>query len=205
MLSILGADALPAPMLQRLTPNGSLETPPVIFDPFHEFPLCSVDLYREMGVEACSSKYPLFRCGRSTSIREGGNHFLPDGIVPPLSPLQGVTHHFKWRRPVLERLAARIDSAHPWRHESIGYQDYLQNNGNLLPVNHSFVYARAELFRRGLLRRATLAESVSCILKNFLDGLPVGLQRPIRASFNGLRRAINKVGRRSHTGASFSR
>jgi hypothetical protein len=38
------ADALAAPMVQRIRQDGSLESPAVIVDPFREFPLCAPDL-----------------------------------------------------------------------------------------------------------------------------------------------------------------
>ena len=60
-----GANLMAAPMLQRLTADGSLETPPIIDDPFQTFPLCSVDLYRRMGVKAEITKFPLFFCVRA--------------------------------------------------------------------------------------------------------------------------------------------
>src|ERR1051326_5305437 len=44
MLRLVRRNALFAPMVQRLTADGSLDTPEVIVDPFRTFPLCSVDL-----------------------------------------------------------------------------------------------------------------------------------------------------------------
>ena len=43
------ANLMAAPMLQRLTADGSLETPPVIDDPFRMFPLCLVGSLQENG------------------------------------------------------------------------------------------------------------------------------------------------------------
>jgi Glycosyl transferase family 2 len=156
MLELAGANVLFAPMVQRLTLNGSLDTPEVIEDPFGTFPLCSFDLYQKMGVKASIRKYPLFYCTGRTLLANGGNHNPPIGDPAILSALQGVTHHFKFRRNVLRRLENRINSPHPWRQESVQYQKYLENNSYRLPTEDSFAYSRRALFRRRLLRRFTL-------------------------------------------------
>src|SRR5262249_22909496 len=132
MLRLTGRNALFAPMVQRLTPDGSLDTPEVITDPFRAFPLCSVDLYDRMGVKAAISKWPLFYCTAQTLLRDGGNHSCPSGNLG--SSMQGVTHYFKFRRSVALRLDKRIHSVHPWRHESVGFQGYLENHANRLPL-----------------------------------------------------------------------
>jgi hypothetical protein len=151
VLERLRADVLPAPFLQRLTIDGSLDTPAVIDDPFRTFPLCSADLYRRMGVDASCTKHPLLFATGSTELYDAGNHGLPFGSRCRLAPVQGVTHHFKWRRTVFERLRARVESAHPWRHESAGFASYLRSHANRLPVEGAFRYSRGELFQRGLL------------------------------------------------------
>jgi hypothetical protein len=155
-LTLAGARALYAPMLQHLTANGSLQTPGVIDDPFLVQPRCSIDLYQRMGSSASINKYPLFHCGPGTRLTDGGNHNPPTGSDRLASGIRGVTHHFKFRSCVIERLRRRIDSAHTFRGESIGFQDYLARNGWQLPTDGTFEYSRAELFRRGLLRRPGL-------------------------------------------------
>ena len=157
-LNLANANVMAAPMLQRLTIDGSLETPPVIDDPFEAFPLCSVDLYRRMGVKANNFKFPLSFCVNGTRLREGGNHFPPLGCEPRFSTLVGVTHHFKFRRTVSQRLDERINSAIPWRYESVQFRDYLRNHSNRPPLEGAFIYSREELFRRQLLRRLSLSK-----------------------------------------------
>ena len=152
MLSQAGANLMAAPMLQRLTADGSLETPSVIDDPFQMFPLCSVDLYRRMGVKGDIFKYPLFFCAAGIHLAEEGNHHPPLGCEPRASGILGVTHHFKFRRAVSQRLHKRINSAYLFRQESVGFQGYLESHSNLLPLDGSFIYSREELFRRRLLR-----------------------------------------------------
>ena len=153
MLRLAGKNALFAPMLQHLTLDGSLDTPEVVEDPFHSLPLCSVDLYQRMGVQADIRKFPLFYCTDGTTLQEGGNHSCPIGNLA--SSLQGVTHHFKFRRSVYQRLESRIHSSHRWRHESVQFQEYLASNANRVPTEGAFPYSRAELFRRELLRQFT--------------------------------------------------
>jgi hypothetical protein len=157
VLERVGASALFAPLLQRLAPDYRLETSEVIEDPFTALPLCSVGLYGAMGVIADSAKYPLFVKSARTEI-EGGNHHPPNGRATLLSGVLGVTHHFKWRRSVVQRLMSRANSAHTWRHESAGFLAYLSTHEFKLPGEGTFAYSRQELFRRGLLRRASRAE-----------------------------------------------
>jgi glycosyl transferase family 2 len=166
MLQLSGANTLAAPMMQRLNSNGSLVDLEVGEDPFRVFPLCSPDLYIKMGVAAASIfKFPLFYCTERTSLIEGGNHSSPNGSHTVLSSLQGVTHHFKFRRSVLDRLDARIHSTHPWRHESVLYQQYLEAHSNRLPTTGSFVYSRRVLFRKGFLRKFTASQIATMTAK----------------------------------------
>ena len=182
VLRLLGANALYAPMLQRLTRDGSINTS-ATSDPFRQFPLCSPDLYLKMGVKATTSKYPLFRCSDST-FPDPGAHGRPNGPSTVLSPLRGVTHHFKWKQSVMKRLTSRINSSHTWRHESEGYQAYLERNGYRLPTSDSFPYSRQELVRKGLLKRATLPALFRAILSKSATLLPSGPQRTIRNFFH---------------------
>jgi glycosyltransferase involved in cell wall biosynthesis len=153
------ANIMPAPMLQRLRTDGSLDSPPVIDDPFPIFPLCSLDLYRRMGVNADIFKFPLFYCARGTELLDEGNHYPPRGLEPVPTAIRGVTHHFKFRRIISRRLEKRINSVHPWRHESLGFQEYLENHSSRLPLEGAFPYSREELFRRSLLKALPLSGS----------------------------------------------
>jgi glycosyltransferase involved in cell wall biosynthesis len=157
-LESANANVMAAPMLQRLTADGSLETPPRIDDPFEVFPLCSVDVYRRMGVKAEIFKFPLFYCVSGTELVEEGNHYPPLGPEPREAGMVGVTHHFKFRRSVWGRLEKRINSPHAWRHESVGCREYLESHDNRLPLEAAFPYSREELFRRRLLRPLPLSK-----------------------------------------------
>jgi hypothetical protein len=164
MLRLVARNALFAPMVQHLTPDGSLDTPEVVEDPFRTFPLCSVDLYQKMGAPAASiDKYPLFYCTDRTMLQDGGNHRCPNGNSA--SSLQGVTHHFKFRKSVFQRLDKRIHSAHPWRHESAQFQKFLQSNANRLPTEGAFAYTRGALFRHGLLRKFSYMTGLRYLLR----------------------------------------
>ena len=150
-LESAGANLMAAPMLQRLKNDGSLDSPPTIEDPFQIFPLCSVDLYRRMGIKAEIFKFPLFYCESGTELMEEGNHYPPLGADPRHTGIVGVTHHFKFRHCISARLEKRINSAHGWRQDSIGFREYLDSHANRLPLEGTFPYSREELFRRKLL------------------------------------------------------
>jgi hypothetical protein len=182
VLTRWGANALQAPLLQRVRPDGSLDSPPVIDDPFGYFPGCSVDLYAHMGVKAALAKYPLFFCGDATALKEGGNHHPPHGAATVLSPLLGVTHHFKWRKPAWERLSRRANSGHRSRHESAGFLAYLERNEYRVPTAGCFMYSRHELFRRGLLRRASLNWSALFLARRAAARLPAPAKVVLRRS-----------------------
>jgi hypothetical protein len=169
-LNFAHANLMAAPMLQRLTADGSLETPPVIDDPFQMFPLCSVELYNGMGVQADIRKFPLFFCANGTQLAEEGNHHPPLGCEPRATTLLGVTHHFKFRRTVSQRLDKRINSTYLWRHESVQFREYLDSHSNRLPLEGAFAYSREELFRRRLLRKLSLVGSLRSIGREIVAG-----------------------------------
>lgn len=165
-LEFEGATVMAAPMLQRIRADGALETPSLIDDPFEVMPFCSEDLYQRMGADACLLKYPLFFCGSDTKLKEEGNHSPAQGSERRTSAMRGVTHHFKFRRTVSQRLDKMINnSAHLWRHESVQFQEYLDNHSNRLPVEGAFPYSRKELFRRGLLRKLSLRNNVGSLAR----------------------------------------
>jgi hypothetical protein len=168
-LQRVGANTLYAPMIQRLNMEGSLVDANVIEDPFRTFPLCSIDLYKRMGVSADIRKFPLFYCTETTRLQEAGNHHSPnwDNTV---AAFRGVTHHFKFRRSVLHRLDDRIHSPHPWRHESVLFEKYLDTHSHQLPTEGAFVYSRYELFRRGHLRKFASYELAKMVARTFLRG-----------------------------------
>lgn len=143
--------ALSAPMLQRTTRQGTLESPEVVHDVDAEFPMCVPGLYRALGSDATETKFPLFFSGTSAAIRDGGNHVPPVPMRQVMPPLRGVTHHFKWRPIVRSRLEARINSRHPWKHQSEAYLSYLVEHGWTLPIDAGFEYSRQALKDRGLL------------------------------------------------------
>jgi glycosyltransferase involved in cell wall biosynthesis len=153
VLSSARANLIAAPMLQRVALDGSFISPSVIDDPFKTFPLCSSDLYWKVGIKAEIFKFPLFFCTKETRLLEEGNHNPPLGDEPSETRALGVTHHFKFRRTLSHRLDKRINSAHQFRQESLELREYLGAHSDRLPLEDAFPYSRAELFRRGLLRR----------------------------------------------------
>jgi hypothetical protein len=150
-----GTTNLYAPLLQRIMESGSLESGAEVVNPFTEFPLCSERLYHLLGAgkwAAFLDKYPLLRCGKDTQVQEG-NHHPANGWAAVDPYLRGVTHHFKWRRGVRQRLEkAILNKRVSASTETEPYLRYLTAHDNILPTETSFPYSRRELFRRGLLR-----------------------------------------------------
>ena len=155
-LEFAHANVMAAPMLQRLTADGSLETPPVIDDPFQMFPLCSVELYRRMGVKAEIFKFPLFFCASGTQLAQEGNHFPPLGPEPraticsasrTISSFAGPFHNVSRRGSTapISGDTSRSSSESIW----IAIPTACLSKG-------SFVYSREELFRRRLLKELPL-------------------------------------------------
>lgn len=160
VMNWLRADSLSAPMLQRFSQDGAADAE-AQGHPSDAYPWCSSDLYAQLGQpQAVIDKYPLFRLTKWTALRSGGNHYPPNGFGSRVAPMLGVTHHYKWRATVRDRLRQRADSAHPYRGESQQYLAYLDGNGWQLPVTGAFRYSRAELRRRGLLTRAGVVDLV---------------------------------------------
>lgn len=161
MMQWLRADALSAPMLQRFSADGGVDVATARC-PFDTYPWCSTDLYAQLGQpQAVIDKYPLFELTRRTALRSGGNHYPPNGYGSRVAPMLGVSHHFKWRSTVRERLSQRANSTHPYRGESVQYLAYLEGANWQLPVAGAFRYSRAGLFRRGLLTRPNVVDLAS--------------------------------------------
>jgi hypothetical protein len=152
-LEQFGVTCMSAPMLQRLRFDGSLASPETLLDLHDEFPLCSEHLYELMGGTPWTSKFPLFKCIVGTSIG-AGNHTPPNGPTSASCSVRGITHHFKWKTSAVPRLSYMIEIGWPWSEtEAVPYLRYLESHDFLLPLDGAFSYSRAELFRRGLLRR----------------------------------------------------
>lgn len=188
LLERTGTDALAAPMVQRLRADGSLESPDLVSDPFREFPLCSWNLYSHMSVKAPLSKFPLFYCRSGTEMMESGNHYPPLGTVAVPDILRGVSHHFKWRRMVLERLRRRADINERTGEDSAGFLGYLEQNGRRLPIQDAFPGTRDELERRRLLRRPRPAQVLAARLRRATRTLPPGVQDVLGRVYQTLRR-----------------
>lgn len=167
-LELFRGNVLYAPMLQRMTADGSLDSADVISDPFRMFPLCSESLYAKIGNNGSVKKFPLFYCAENTTLVEEGNHNPPSGVPPASRTMLGVTHHFKFRKPLLARLKKRINSSHSWRHESKIILNYLESHDHRLPIEDSFLYSRRELIRRGLLRRFDLRTAIQRVSDKIL-------------------------------------
>jgi hypothetical protein len=149
----LRADSLSAPMLQRFASDGIVRVEGGS-QPCDAYPWCSTDLYERLGQpQAVIDKYPLFRLQRQTWLRSGGNHYPPNGYGSRVASMRAVTHHFKWRPAVQDRMVRRAGSTHAYRGESEQYLKYLDQSAWRLPTEGAFRYSRRALFARGLLRR----------------------------------------------------
>lgn len=189
LLERTGTDALAAPMVQRIRADGTLESPDLVPDPFQEFPLCSWNLYSLMSVKAPLSKFPLFYCRSGTEMTESGNHYPPAGTVAAPDILQGVSHHFKWRRVVLERLRRRAAIEERTGEDSAGFLGYLERNGRRLPIQDAFPGTRHELERRRLLRRPSPVQIITARLRRATRVLPPGVQDGLGRIYRDLRRS----------------
>jgi hypothetical protein len=196
----LRAVQLPAPMLQRFAGDGSIDVGPEagVSD---AFPWCSTDLYARLGQpQAIITKYPLFRITRTTALRSGGFHYPPNGKGSRTAPMMGVTHHFKWRPAVRDRLELRANSTHPYRGESVQYLSYLSGSAWKLPTDGAFRYSRAELFRRGLLKRASLFDLAfhRCDISEIAGGKDLVLDRRRRRRRITPEMAVRSMARKGH-------
>jgi hypothetical protein len=189
-LESLHTDVLAAPMVQRITADGSLDTPSVVDEPFTTFPRCSVDLYALMGVTASIDKHPLFRCEPTTVLNDAGTHGLPYGSRGRPAPLRGVTHHFKWRSNVRDRITARANSSHPFRHESAGFGAYLASHEWRVPLEGSFIGTTEELRRRRLLGAPS---PVAYGVRRALSLLPTALDDGVMDARRRLAAAVSRT------------
>jgi len=76
------------------------------------------------------------------------------------------------------------------------YLTYLWSHDLRLPTTDSFFYSRRELFRRGLLKRATISDVSACMLRRVLANLPSPLQRTALYCYRALRRTLSRAGTR---------
>jgi hypothetical protein len=149
-----GVEALPAPLLQRVAPDGGFGPEGPIADPFAAYPVAVPDLCKRLGASAALTKFPLV-LSRPGLRLSGGNHEPPGPFEPRGIPPRGVTHHFKWRRGLLERVTALSRTAVLTGREGATYARYLHGSGGKLPVDGGFAGSRDELFARGMLHRGT--------------------------------------------------
>jgi hypothetical protein len=176
-LEFFGQTFLYAPFVQRFREDGSLDTPPVIRDPFVEMPLCDPKLAARVGYSRTRSKYPLILVAPGTRIANG-NH-RPPNPTEEIHFFQGATHHFKWKRGLKARLRMMFDtrvlSVDPY-HAAVAH---LQAEGWRLPTEHGFPYSRQAMFDRGILREPSAAEVLRRLARILLDTwtVPVGLVR----------------------------
>ena len=153
MLELLGAQSLYAPLLQRISADGSLAPCDAGADVEKLFPLASTHLCERLcDRPPYCQKYPLFYNSSGCRIRNG-SHYPPVGRTADELPIRGISHHFKWRRAMLDSIDQRskLPKANAW--EIVAYREYLESHAMKLPLEGSFPYSREKAFAMGLLRR----------------------------------------------------
>ena len=157
-LEFFGQTFLYAPFVQRFREDGSLDTPPVIRDPFVEMPLCDPKLAARVGYSRTRSKYPLILVAPGTRIANGNHH--PPNPTEEIHFFQGATHHFKWKRGLKERLRVvsglGLDYAR-WAEDATGRLGELAWH---LPTDDSFPYSRQRMYDEGLLKGPSWAATL---------------------------------------------
>jgi glycosyltransferase involved in cell wall biosynthesis len=159
-MQAFGLSSLPSILIQRVSADGSLSAVDASTDLLSTFPCGHTLLVERMRGNIApiwKSKYPLFFVHEGTAIRRG-NHLSPDGGVSGFG-LRAVTHHYKWRARLLSSAQSRANNHQAGnRHEMAVAAQWLAKHEGRLPVEGCFAVTRAELFRRGLLRRPTRSD-----------------------------------------------
>ena len=166
-LEFFGQTFLYAPFVQRFRADGSLDTPPVMPDPFAEMPLCDPKLAVKVGYSRTRSKYPLILVGDDTRIANG-NHRRPNP-TEEIHFFLGATHHFKWKKGLKERLQAVSDlelSYSPWAESA---SSWLAESEWRLPTDDGFIYSRQAMYDRGLLTGPSAAAILRRIGRNCVE------------------------------------
>jgi len=150
-LDFLGAEDLPAVLLQRVAEGGQLvplgdATDLNALFPYFDYGLCE---RMEIANTIWKGKYPLVRVGpRFRTTR--GNHLPHLERAAALAPIRAVLHHFKWR----DRLPSAIGMERGEDSNSSemkSYGSWLERHEGRVPVEGLEVYSRAALFQRGYL------------------------------------------------------
>ncbi|MGF1655658.1 MAG: glycosyltransferase family 2 protein [Verrucomicrobiales bacterium] len=163
---------LAAPLLQRVPRDGDLSLSPVgkVSDPFEQFPLAVPDLCEQMGAKPKLSKFPLFFNGPGAKIQPGF-HGPPVTNTVDDREFLGVSHHFKWRRNLLERMnRPAIDHFYWSKQEYNIYERYLTKHQWILPASTAFVCSRDELWKRNFLKHPKQEVSSSHLVWHVTSG-----------------------------------
>ncbi|MGH6922435.1 MAG: glycosyltransferase, partial [Propylenella sp.] len=158
-LQSLGADELPATVLQRAAPDGRLAALSGEARPSEVFPCYDFRLAERMdGPEPIrKTKYPLVRV--ATGLRLPGNAHLPHtGRASAYHPIRGVLHHYHWR----DRLSGAVGQgqlriADQYEHDA--YRRWLEAHDFCVPAEGLRRYSRKALFHEGHLICPTVRQS----------------------------------------------
>lgn len=147
LLAEQDADCLAAPLLHRVAPDGVLRELEAGRDPDSVYPLGAPDLYVQLGMPLANiHKHPLFF--NHEGVEYYNSHRAPKGARVAFG-FRGVTHHFKWRASVKQRILRRAHSRHTWAHQQLDLATLLESRGWRLPMAGAFRVSPQALAERG--------------------------------------------------------
>jgi glycosyltransferase involved in cell wall biosynthesis len=152
-LSCLGAEELPASLLQRVSAEGRLpaRSDGATLDSL--FPCLAFRPTERMDVLSpiWKSRYPLVRVGERFSLLRG-NHLPHAGRATAHLPIRGVVHHFNWRDRLLRSIKEKRGAGS--NQDEIGaHRRWREANDCRVPSEGLQSYSRALLFDLGYLVR----------------------------------------------------
>lgn len=141
-LNRIGGTALSAPFAQRIREDGLLVGhDPALGTVHEEYPMWAQRLREQFLQHWRVDKHPLFFNGEEAQFVDPGHHTAPIGSI--VSELKGTTHHFRWRRQLLERMKRATEGPYQWRAlASKKILEYLDKHGGRLSLDGAIRYSR---------------------------------------------------------------
>ena len=158
-LTSVGANELPARLMQRAHPEGVLASLKGCVSIDDLFSAYDYRLAERMNVPypVWKNKYPLVRIGPTFRLARGFH--MPTGGRPVAQvPIRAALHHFKWRDRLM-RAVGRRRGAGSNQIEQDAYGAWLEAHDFRLPTEGLKKYSRAALLKEGYLMRATSRET----------------------------------------------
>ena len=203
VLRRIGLDELPAFLLQRAAPDGSLPALPDRGPVDAVFPCYDYGLAERMGVPypIWKNKYPLVRLGPQLRLSRG--HHLPTAGRPSAHfPIRAVLHHFKWRDRLV-RSTSRIRGEGSNQREQDAYRAWLENHAFRLPTVGLKRCNRAALFAAGYLVRPTSSELSRLSALRKASSSPWAVDRKTTNVLRTLQSLVPAIEQRRKTASSY--